>query len=559
MDNTNPVTAARVPLPEGLDTPDYLLQTILDAIPYPLFYKDRQGRFLGCNRAFEADRRQTRQELLGKTVFDILPPEEARALDLKDQQLLLSGGSETFLTTVTDPSMSPRQIIVCKASFNHADGAQAGLVTTILDVHEQKMAEAALRQSQELLSTISRNVLDLMAILDPDGRRTYTSPSYSTVLGYSPEQLDRFGPMDLIHPEDQALIRTALANVFGRGIQQNVECRLQHKSGAWLHFECIANPITHPTGQPSQALIVGRDVTARREAELERKQMEVQLRHAQKLESIGSLAAGIAHEINTPTQYIGDNTSFLGSALPEILDCLEAQRRYLLDLQARQPLPPEAATLLARIGSLDLDYLVEEIPKAIRQTLDGVARVATIVSAMKDFSHPGTEGKVLANLNKAIESTLIVTRNAWKYVATLESQLDPELPPVLCLQGEINQVILNLVVNAAHAIEEVLAGRPAGSLGLIRVSTRQVGQEVRISVADDGPGIADAVLERMFEPFFTTKPVGRGTGQGLAIVHAVVVEKHGGRLQVETELGRGTTFHMFLPLEPGTAGQVVEP
>jgi len=178
---------------------------------------------------------------------------------------------------------------------------------------------------------------------------------------------------------------------------------------------------------------------------------------------------------------------------------------------------------------------------------------------MKDFSHPGTEGKVLANLNKAIESTLIVTRNAWKYVATLESQLDPELPPVLCLQGEINQVILNLVVNAAHAIEEVLAGRPAGSLGLIRVSTRQVGQEVRISVADDGPGIADAVLERMFEPFFTTKPVGRGTGQGLAIVHAVVVEKHGGRLQVETELGRGTTFHIFLPLEPGTAGQVVEP
>jgi len=559
MDNTNPGTAAKAPLPEGVDTPDYLLQTLLDAIPYPVFYKDCQGRLLGCNRAFEASRHLTRLELIGKTVYDMLPPDEARGLDLKDQQLLLCGGSEMFLTTVTAPSRLPRQVIVCKARFNHADGAQAGIVSTILDVHEQKMAEAALRQSQELLSTISRNVLDLMAILEPDGRRIYTSPSYSTVLGYSPEQLDRFMPMELIHPEDQPQVRTALADVFGRGIQRNVECRLRHQNGAWLHFECIANPVDHPTGQPSQALIVGRDVTARREAELERKQMEVQLRHAQKLESIGSLAAGIAHEINTPTQYIGDNTSFLGGALPEILDCLEAQRGFLLDLQTRQPLPPKAAAALARIDALDMDYLIEEIPKAIRQTLDGVARVATIVSAMKDFSHPGTEGKVLADLNKAIESTLIVTRNAWKYVATLESQLDPELPPVLCLQGEINQVILNLVVNAAHAIEEVLPARPPGSLGFIRVSTRQVGQEVRISVADDGPGIADAVLERMFDPFFTTKPVGRGTGQGLAIVHAVVVEKHGGRLQVETELGRGTTFHVFLPLEPGTVGQVPEP
>jgi len=165
---------------------------------------------------------------------------------------------------------------------------------------------------------------------------------------------------------------------------------------------------------------------------------------------------------------------------------------------------------------------------------------------MKDFSHPGTEGKVLANLNKAIESTLIVTRNAWKYVATLESQLDPELPPVLCLQGEINQVILNLVVNAAHAIEEVLAGRPAGSLGLIRVSTRQVGQEVRISVADDGPGIADAVLERMFEPFFTTKAQGKGTGLGLSTVFGIV-QQSGGTIWVYSELGKGTTFKLYFP------------
>jgi len=190
------------------------------------------------------------------------------------------------------------------------------------------------------------------------------------------------------------------------------------------------------------------------------------------------------------------------------------------------------------------------VPKAIRQTLDGVARVATIVNAMKYFSHPGDEAKTPADLNKAIESTLIVSRNEWKYLAELETDLDPGLPLVPCLQGEVNQAILNLVVNAAHAIEESRGGRTTGRLGRIRVETRQVGREVRISVSDDGMGIPPGIRDRIFAPFFTTKAVGKGTGQGLAIVHAVVVEKHGGRITVESEPGTGTTFNLFLPLEP---------
>jgi len=535
-------------MPAMPDEPGYLLQTLLDAIPYPFFYKDLQGRFLGCNRAFEATRGQTRNELTGKTVFDLLPMEEARRLHLKDQELLDSGGSATFPEEVTQPAWGSRQVIVNKATFNHADGSLAGIVTTVMDVTEQKLAEAALRQSQDLLSTISRNVTDLMAIVDPEGRRLYSSPSYFTHLGYTREELDELTPLALVQPEDQPVIRRALAEVFGRGVQQDVEYRLRRRDGALLHFESKANPIFQPGGEVFQALIVARDVTERKTAELARKQMEVQLRHAQKLESIGSLAAGIAHEINTPIQYIGDNTAFLGGALPDLLTCLAEQRRFLLELEARHSLPAEAAGMLARLHELDLDYLTEEIPKAVRQTLEGVARVAVIVSAMKDFSHPGGEGKALANLNKAIESTLTVSRNEWKYVARLETDLEPELPPVLCLQGEINQAILNLVVNAAHAIEDALGGRHTGRLGTIKVSTSRVGQEVRISVADNGRGIPENIRERIFEPFFTTKPVGKGTGQGLAIVHAVVVEKHGGRVAVESAPGQGTTFHLFLPL-----------
>ena len=548
MIHADPDAVPGKPGPEGPDRRGFLLQALLDAIPYPFFFKDPEGRFLGCNRAFQRDRNQTGPQLAGKTAFDLLPLDEATRVDRKDRELLRTGGSETFQEQLSSPSREPRQVIVHKAVFNHPDGSLAGIATTLMDVTEQKEAEAALRQSQYLLSTISLNVPDLMAIVDPDGKRLYASPSYFTVLGYPREEMETEDPLAIVHPEDRHHIREALAKVFGQGLQQNVEYRLQHKNGSWLHFESKANPIWHPSGRPFQAVVVARDVTERKRVELERKQMEIQLRHAQKLESIGSLAAGIAHEINTPIQYIGDNASFLGGALPGLLACLETQRRFLLELQTRQELPGEVAGTLRQLQELDLEYLAEEIPKAIQQSLDGVARVAAIVSAMKDFSHPGGEGKVPANLNKAIESTLTVSRNEWKYLATLETDLDPSLPPVPCLQGEINQAILNLVINAAHAIEDALGGRQTGRLGLIRVSTRQVGREVRISVSDNGKGIPEGIRDRIFEPFFTTKPVGKGTGQGLAIVHAVVVEKHGGRVLLESEPGQGTTFHLFLPL-----------
>ncbi|MDR3673162.1 MAG: PAS domain S-box protein [Holophaga sp.] len=548
MDDKKPEYFPHDPAPADLDGPGYLLRTLLDALPFPFFYQDPEGRMLGCNRAFEQVRNQTQQDMAGMTVFDLMLPEDASRLHRVEQEMMHAGGTAAFPETVHTLAQGTRQIIVHHATFNHADGTLAGLATTVLDVTEQKAAEAALRQSQDLLSTISRNVTDLMSIVDPVGVYQYTSPSYFTVLGYTREEMEACPTLSLIHPDDRAQVKEALATALDQGLQQSVEYRLRHKNGAWLNFESKANPIFPVEGRPVHALIVARDVTRRKTVELERKQMEVLLRHAQKLESIGSLAAGIAHEINTPIQYIGDNTSFLGGALPELLACMGAQRRFLLELQARQALPPEGAEVLDLINRLDLDYLTDEIPEAIKQTLDGVVRVAAIVSAMKDFSHPGVEGKIPSNLNRAIESTLTVSRNEWKYVARLETDLDPALPPVRCLQGEINQAVLNLVVNAAHAIEEALGGRHTGKLGVIGISTRQVGQEVRISVSDNGPGIPEAIRDRIFEPFFTTKPVGKGTGQGLAIVHAVVVEKHGGRVTVETETGRGTTFHLFLPL-----------
>ncbi len=278
----------------------------------------------------------------------------------------------------------------------------------------------------------------------------------------------------------------------------------------------------------------------------ERQLLEVQLAQAQKLESIGQLAAGVAHEINTPIQYVGDNTRFLEESFQNLDKVLTRYDQLTRAAEGAGILADEVQQVHAAAGEADLEYLHEEIPRAIRQSGEGVERVAAIVKAMKEFSHPGSGEMKTIDLNHAIESTLTVSRNEWKYVADAVTEFDPQLPAVRCLPGEFNQVILNLVVNAAHAIADV-KGRGTAK-GRITVSTRRDGDWAEIRVRDTGTGIPEAVRGRIFTPFFTTKEVGRGTGQGLAIAHTVVVKKHGGTLEFETEEGQGTTFVVRLPI-----------
>ncbi|MGQ9605400.1 MAG: two-component system sensor histidine kinase NtrB [Thermogutta sp.] len=285
----------------------------------------------------------------------------------------------------------------------------------------------------------------------------------------------------------------------------------------------------------------------------ERKMLEAKVRQAQKMESIGQLAAGIAHEINTPVQYIGDNTSFVLDAFRDMEGIVKAC------LELRDEAENEAVReqcirkLIERIQAADLEYLFDEVPKALRETLDGVKRVAHIVLAMKEFAHPGGGTKQAVDLNRAVQNAVTVARNEWKYAADVDLQLDPSVPKVMCFPDDMNQVILNLIVNAAHAIAEKVGLNP-DSRGVITVSTRVCGEWFELRVADTGTGIPEAIRSRIFDPFFTTKPVGKGTGQGLAIVHAVVVQKHGGTIQVESEVGKGSEFIVRIPCQ-STSGE----
>ncbi len=304
-----------------------------------------------------------------------------------------------------------------------------------------------------------------------------------------------------------------------------------------------------------QALELERDIVERKKAEEERIKMEFQLRQAQKLEAVGQLAAGIAHEINTPTQYVGDNTCFLKDNFKNLISVL-AKYEMLHQAAKHQDSVPEelVAEVESAMEEADIEYLTEEIPKAIEQSLDGVERISTIVQAMKEFAHPGIEEKVETDINHTIQNTVTVARSEWKYVADVVTDLDPSLPLVPCLQGEFNQVVLNLIVNAAHAIADVASDGDNGK-GTITISTHADNGWAEVRIRDTGTGIPDAIKGKIFDPFFTTKKVGKGTGQGLAIAYAVITEKHDGTIDIDTEVGKGTTFILRLPLAPSPSAE----
>ena len=307
------------------------------------------------------------------------------------------------------------------------------------------------------------------------------------------------------------------------------------------YLTVIVNKVKNVRDELTGYLILATDIT-------ERKLLESQLLQAQKLESLGQLAAGIAHEINTPIQFIGDNTRFLEAAFQKLDSVLAQSNRLVSEYKEGHTLDALIEEVEKTIAAAKMDYMRQEIPFAIEESLGGVNQVATIVKAMKQFSHPGRKNKSLNDINEAIENTINVARNEWKYVADVVTDLDKNLPPVPSYNSELNQVFLNIIVNAAHAIGEGLEGRQGGK-GTITISTRAAGAYAEIRIADTGPGIPEEIRKKVFDPFFTTKEVGKGTGQGLSVAYGVIYDKHQGTIDFESKMGEGTTFIIKLPLQ----------
>jgi PAS domain S-box-containing protein len=312
-------------------------------------------------------------------------------------------------------------------------------------------------------------------------------------------------------------------------------------SGSAIHHE-----VRVVRSGDDESVCIVRDVT-------EQKELEERLLETQKLGAIGQLAAGVAHEINTPMQFIGDNLHFARSAVQDLLNLLD---RYKAAAQAAETAPIGAAKLeelvVAELDA-DFEYSRHALAETLERSLSGVERVSAIVRAMKSFAHPGADQLAPTELKSLIESTVVVATNEWKYVADVELALDPSLPPVPCIAGELNQVVLNLIVNASHAISDAVGD--SGRKGRITIETSKDDTHAEIRVADTGTGIAEAARAKVFEPFFTTKEVGKGTGQGLSMAYNCIVKRHRGTITFDTELGVGTTFIIRLPLAGAEAAR----
>ncbi len=410
------------------------------------------------------------------------------------------------------------------------------------------LAQQTMMDQKQFLTDMTNSMSDACVVLDGQGLVTYVNPECVRLLGWEDSELQGVQFTDWIYPEPSLSphqsVRRAIAETLDDGrVRKEIEDRILDRRGEMRDVSFSVSPLVG-NDRPGGAVLMFHDISKRKFAEAERARLERELNQSHKMTAVGQLAGGIAHEINTPIQYVGDNLHFFKEAFDDIVNLLTHYKDLHRQAAEFDGLKPQVERIVEAVEDADLDYLEEELPKAIDQSIAGATQVAGIVQAMKEFAHPGSVNKEPTDMNRLVSNAVAVCKNEWKYAANLELDLDKELPPVVCMASEISQVMLNLIVNAAYAIE----AKGEEEKGRILISTRQSDDQVEIRVADTGTGIPKSVQPNVFNPFFTTKDVGRGSGQGLAIVQDIVAGKHQGKIFFETEEGQGTTFVVRLPL-----------
>jgi PAS domain S-box-containing protein len=368
---------------------------------------------------------------------------------------------------------------------------------------------------------------------------SYISPRTSRLFGEPAAAfVGQAAIWEQVHQDDRQAVRERLLTLAdGAAHSGDLEYRFLRRDGQVVEIRSTiaTRPALDGSGRILQGIMF--DVTAQR-------RLERRLQQAQKLEAVGRLASGIAHEINTPVQFVSDSLHFVSEAVTDLGPLIQTYRAMTRSTLARQDGFELAQKVVVAEGIADVDYLVENLPDAVSRAISGLSTIAIIVRSMRDFAHPDRGELSAVDLNRALESTLIVAKHEYKNVAELATSFG-QIPLVACHGGEINQAILNVVVNAAHAVGSFVNG---SEKGLIKVSTWQEGERVVIAIADNGGGIAERDQAVIFDPFFTTKEVGKGTGQGLFIARAIIEDQHGGELSFETRIGAGTTFFIRLPI-----------
>ena len=394
-----------------------------------------------------------------------------------------------------------------------------------------QLRTAEVIENQAFLQEVLEGILAAVIVIDRDTQEVLNCNAIAEkMLGYDKQTL-----VD----NSRALAKTNILQKAEDGQLRNCELIVQRRNGDFIPV--LRNILSVVYKGVTALAVILFDIT-------ERRALERQVNMAQKLQSIGQLSAGIAHEINTPIQYIGSNISFLSESFEQLLATNNLYKSLMDKARSYKEIAVDIEEVNRHIEELDLDFLLEEIPHAVKESLSGINQVSSIIKAMKQFAHPEQENLTEVDINKALEQTTIISKNEWKYVADLHLDLDPANPVISGFPGPLNQVFLNLVVNAAHAIGE--QKEKNGKKGRIVIRTGTDGAAVIVSISDTGCGIPENNMDKIFDPFFTTKSVGKGTGQGLSIAYSIIREKHHGTIEVESAVGKGTTFTIRLPSTP---------
>jgi two-component system, NtrC family, sensor kinase len=418
---------------------------------------------------------------------------------------------------------------------------ETGRITHFVSICRDVTERQLLRQEMSRIYAAVSGAKDGILLLSRNNKPLFINKAFTSLLGYTMNELPAEIIATITRVDDEAL------NDKGSSDTRIRQDELLSLDGDPIPVEIRDWPVIGDDNAFLGQVYFLRDLRDELRLADAEKMMEIRLRQAQKMEAIGQLAAGIAHEINNPIQFVGNNTTFLKTTFADLTRLVEAQRQAI----EKAGTSIDTSEIENLKNEIDYEYLKTEVPQAMEQTLDGIRRVTEIVKAMKDFSHPGSKNRQSMDINKAVNDALLVAKNEWKYNADVETELAPDLPHALCLTNEMNQAILNILVNAAHAVTDAVT-KGFRKRGLIKIKTEHDAKEVRILIIDNGTGIPKSIQNRIFEPFFTTKEVGKGTGQGLTIAYDVVVHKHGGSLTFKSIENEGTTFTIAIPLNAKT-------
>lgn len=511
------------------------LRAIAKASPVGIIITDLNANLLYANERMHSLTSVTPSEIVGLGWLSIIKSEDRTRIQRSWFQPMTANlpPMEFRILRGTQEVWIFGQIVELK----NDQGAAIGYVITLTDITDLKTAQS----EQSRLSAAIEQAAEAILITDVKGRITYVNPAFEKITGYSKAEVKGKNPRMWGSGEHADAFYRDLWSTISSGEVWAGRIVNLRKDGQRYTEEATIGPVRDEKGEIVSYVCVAKDIS-------DQLAIEAQLRQAQKLESIGELAAGIAHEINTPTQYVLSNTQFLEESFGTLIKMLENCKSLIAALQKGGDRDILLELADQALDENELQYLAEDIPDAFRESEDGLTRISEIVQSIKQLAHPGETIKSLHDINEIVTNAVTVTTNEWKYVADIETDLAPDLPGIYCLKGEIGQVLLNLIVNGAHAIEAKIGSNPEHK-GVITLRTYQENDRIVLAVSDTGTGMPDTVLARAFDPFFTTKAVGQGTGQGLAIAHNVVVNMHDGEISIETEEGVGSTFFIKLPLE----------